>query len=117
MKNTESSKRCLDLKIGYNGITEMSRLVVKTPVITANPFLLEYFRDCFQVCKLMTLPTTIEIQTLKKIDELPHYTDDNLCSQISRLCLPLNLLNSAFDKDCEHSHAGMRNAHCNFNKQ
>ena len=57
----------------------------------------------------MNIPENWKID-LEKIDKLPHYTDDNLSCRKSRLCLPMTLFYSAFDKVHEHSYAGVQSA-------
>ena len=74
-------RRDLVVKILYNWIPEKSRPVLKTPVITASPFLLEYYRLFPNVYSIeMTKLITIKTQPLKNIDRLPQYTDDNISS-------------------------------------
>ena len=100
------------LKIVYEWTTEHSRPVLRTPATTASQFLLEnyLFFPNLRVHENIKL-IFINTQPLKNNNELPQYTDDNLSSQISPLCLPLNLFYSAFNKVHENSHFCLDIAH------
>ena len=92
------------LEIAYKWITEKSRPVVKTPILTASPFLLKNFRifpNLFidENGKL----TTIKSQHLKNNEKFQQFNDDNLSSERITLSLPLSLFQSAFDKHHEYS--------------
>ena len=87
-------KRDRNLKILQNWPTQKSHSVTKTPLTTASPFLLEYYRFfpkhySDEHAGLIT----IQNQFLKHYDKLPQYTDDNLFSLISCgwLCFTLHL--------------------------
>ena len=60
--------------------------------------------------------TTIKTQPVQNSFKASTVHTYNLSSQRFRLCLPLILLHSAFDKIHEYSHAGLHNARINFNR-
>ena len=110
----KNQKRDTALKIEYKLITEMSHPVVKTPIETASPFYYQLFPSLCtdENTKLIT----IRIPFLKDTDKIPQYTDDKFFSQTSRLCLPLNLFHSPFDKVHVHTHTGLHIAQNSFNQ-
>ena len=113
--NTEMSKKEPVLNIVKNWITESSRPALKTQIITASLVLLEFYRIFANLSFVeITQLNTFKSQTLERIYKLPHYNHDDFSSQISRLCLPLILFHSAFDKAHEPSLAGMHLAQNNF---
>ena len=89
--------------------TKKSRLVTKTPFIAASLHLLQYYRITTNlILDADSGLTNSKHQLLKKIDKHPQYADYILSSQNSRLCSPLALFHSAFDKVYGHSHAGLQ---------
>ena len=96
------------LKIARKRTTEKSRPFVKTPFITASPIFLERYRIFADLhFDENTKLITIKLPCLKSVYKLPQYAEVVVFSRISRLCLPLFLFYSAFDKVNDHSHAGM----------
>ena len=100
-----SEKSILLLKFYWIGSLQIDILL---PTLTVSLFLLEYYQlspnlyfdEKFKMAANKTQPP-------KSNDKLPQYTDDNVSSQISRLCLPLNLFCFAFYKFHENSQAGL----------
>ena len=88
--------------------TKKSRPVTKTRSITASLHLLQYYGITTNLILDADSGLTKSINQLLKInDKHPQYADYILSSQNSRLCLPLALFHSAFDKVYGHSHCGL----------
>ena len=82
------------MKIVYEGITENSRPVVKTPVISATPFLLEYYQKFLNTyIERNNKVKTIKTPSMETNEKIPQYTDENFFSKIFGLCLPLIFFN------------------------
>ena len=91
--------------------------MTKTPIITASSTLLYYYRVFFILyIDEVTGRITIKNQFLKSFDKIRQNTDDNLSPQDSRLCIPLALLHSAFDKLHEQPHSVLHIPQGNFNQ-
>ena len=104
------------MRMVYKCITGISRPVVKTPALSALPFLLRsysisqnlYMDENTKLIIFKILPRKFE-------DELPRCAIHKIPSQISRLCLPLNVFFLISIKFREHSHAGLHMAQNNSN--
>ena len=75
----------------------------------ASPILLDYYKF-FPSLGIgdRTGLVTSETQILESRHKLVQFLDHNLFSQVPRLCLPLALFISAFDKVHEHYHAALK---------
>ena len=102
MKNEtvlKDQKKNLELILHYKWVAVTSRPMIKTMIISASPFLLDFYRMFRNVYfGEQTRLITVMKQLLKNNDKLPQNADDNLTSQISCLGLPLTLFHSSFDK-------------------
>ena len=99
-------------------ITEYSRLITKTLIITASTLLLEYYPFfSYLYIDEITRLIIIKKQLLKNIDKLLQYTEAKISSRNSLSCLPQTLFPSAFDKIHEGYQAGLHVAQYKFHQQ